>query len=74
MTQITFSHLVEIDESNRRLRISRIFPDGRKELYTEVDLPLKTVDENKSEYEIFFRTLGENILIDSPIARKIIGM
>jgi hypothetical protein len=74
MPEIIFSHLIEIDESSRRLKIFRIFPDGNKQLYTEVDFPLKTPDEDKLSYEVFCRTLGENILIDSPVARRIVGI
>jgi hypothetical protein len=74
MTKIIFSHLVEVDESNRKIMISRVFSDGRKQLYTEMDFPIKSLNEREEEYEIFFRNLGESILIDSPIARKIIDM
>ena len=74
MTDITFSHLIEIDEQHRRLKILRVFPDGRTQLYTEVDMPSKTPDEDKAGYDAFCRTLGENILIDSSVARRLVGI
>jgi hypothetical protein len=65
-----FSHLIEIDESARLVRIHRIFPDGSKHLFTERSLPPSTAD---SQYGEFARLLGENILLDSPAARRAIG-
>jgi hypothetical protein len=73
MNDSTFSHLVEIDEVNRRLKIYRVFSDGRKQFYTETELPPRTVDPSSPVYTEFARILGENILIDSPAARRAIG-
>lgn len=72
--EITFSHLVEIDEATRRLTIYRVFPEGEKQLFTRVDLPLKTANEDAKGFEEFSRILGENLLIDSPVARKILDL
>ena len=69
MSDPSFSHLVEIDEAARVLRIHRVFPDGRRHLYTETPLP---ADSKGSKYAEFARTLGENILLDSPAARRIL--
>lgn len=74
MNKPAFSHLVEIDESSKQLTIYRVFPDGEKQLYTKVDLPLKTINEDKIGFEEFSRILGENLLIDSPVARNIFGI
>lgn len=74
MSDAKFSHLVEIDETSKQIVIYRLFPNGEKQLYTSVELPKKTIDEDKEGYENFSRMLGENILIDSPIARMIIGI
>ena len=73
MSKLSFSHLVEIDESSRQLAIFRVFPDGEKQLYTQTDLPTKMLGEDKEAFEEFARTLGENILIDSPIARTLLS-
>jgi hypothetical protein len=73
MSASEFSHLVEIDEDARLLRIHRIFPDGRRHLFTETPLPPRTADPKGSEYAEFARLLGENILLDSPAARRAIG-
>jgi len=63
MSESMHSHLVEIDEQSKRLVIYRIYPDGRKHLYTEVALP-QCVAADKSVFEQIARTLGENILLD----------
>jgi hypothetical protein len=69
-----FSHLIEIDESARLLRVHRIFPDGRRQLFTETPLPLGAVDAKGSAFAEFARLLGENILLDSPAARRALGV
>ena len=74
MGDSTFSHLVDIDEEKRRLIIYRVFPDGRKQLYTEATLPRSAVNSDDSTLAHFARTLGENILMDSPAARRVIGL
>lgn len=74
MSKISFSHLVEIDESSRRLTIYRMFSNGEKQLYTQIDLPTEKLDEDKEAFGEFARNLGENILIDSPVARTILSI
>lgn len=73
MSEPEFSHLIEIDETARLLRIHRVFPDGRKHLYTETALPPRTADSRVSQHADFARLLGENILLDSPAARRALG-
>jgi hypothetical protein len=67
---VNFSHLVEIDEGKRVLTIYRVFDSGEKSLYTSSDMP--EGKDSKSGAE-FARTLGENLLLDSPAARRILG-
>lgn len=74
MSEQDFSHLIEVDESNRLLRIYRAFPNGRRILFTETTLPSNPVDTNSHQYEDFVRLLGENILLDSPAARRVLGL
>ncbi|MBK7663952.1 MAG: hypothetical protein IPJ21_10475 [Sterolibacteriaceae bacterium] len=71
---LTYNHLLEISEADRRLTIHRIYSDGRKELFTQVILPNTTCDEDPAKFEEFCRLLGENLLIDSPIASKLLGL
>jgi hypothetical protein len=73
MSEQEFSHLIEIDENARLLRIHRIFPDGRRHLFTETPLPPRTTDSKGPQYAQFARLLGENILLDSPAARRVLG-
>lgn len=54
-----FSHLIEVDEGARLLRIHRVFPDGRRHLFTETPLPPRTADPKGSQYAEFARLLGE---------------
>jgi hypothetical protein len=66
-----YSHLVEISEADRRLTIFRL-REGKKELYTQIDIPNVVWDEASDEMKGFCRLLGENILLDSPQARKLL--
>jgi hypothetical protein len=66
----TYSHLIEIDEKKRLLTIYRISGADRQ-LYTSVRLPEKKWEKNSEEIKEFCRTLGENIIFDSPQARKL---
>jgi hypothetical protein len=74
MSEQNFSHMIEVDEGGRLLRIYRVFPDGRRQMFTETTLPSSPVDPNSPQYEEFVRLLGENILLDSPAARRILGI
>lgn len=67
-----FCHIVEIDESERQLTIYRV-RDAQRELYTSVKLPDATWDKNPQTIQEFCRLLGENIVLDSPVARKLLG-
>jgi hypothetical protein len=67
------SHVVEIDENERLLTIYRARGTER-ELYTSVKLPDATWDTNRQAVEEFCRKLGENLIFDSPAARKILGI
>lgn len=73
MSERDFSHLIEIDESARMLRIHRIFPDGRRHLFTETPLPPRGTEATGSQHAEFARVLGENILLDSSAARGLSG-
>jgi DNA-binding PadR family transcriptional regulator len=69
----SFNHLVEIDEEAKRLTIYRIYEDGRKELYTHVDMPISS-EGDKEKFQNFSQLLGENLLIDSPVARRLLNL
>ena len=69
-----YNHVIEVDEENRRLTIYRVFSSGDKQLYTYVDMPNKTFLDDEDGFKEFARMLGENILIDSPIARKLLSL
>jgi hypothetical protein len=71
MTIDAYNHLVEIDESSRRLTIYRL-SNGEKTLYTQTEIPRVVWDDAKHEMNEFCRLLGENILIDSPQARRLL--
>lgn len=73
MSDAKFSHLVEFDETARLLKIYRIFSDGRQQLFTETSLPALAGGPKSSEYAEVARLLGENILLDSPVARRMLG-
>ena len=66
-----YSHLVEIDEGERVLTIYRV-SGAERQLYTSIKLPEKEWSENPDAMREFCQTLGENILFDSPQARKLL--
>ena len=55
---------------DKQLHIFRVYEGGKEELYTTIDLP---DPNNEEELNGFFRILGENIILDSPAARKLLG-
>lgn len=70
-----FSHLVEIDEGAQKLMIYRVDPKtSQRALYTSVKIPSKRIRGNDREFREFARLLGENLLIDSPSARRLLGL
>lgn len=70
----TYSHLIEIDEPTRKLIIQRVYADGRKEFFTHVELPATSVAAREEGLAAFCRTLGENLLLDSPVARELLNL
>lgn len=68
-------HLVVVNAEARRLEIYR-WSLGSDEhvLYTSVELPEKKADDDPMAFGEFARLLGENILLDSPVARNILGL
>jgi len=49
-------------------------PDGSEHLYTSTKLPTGDAQDNREEFESFAKQLGENILLDSPAARKLLKL
>ncbi len=73
-SEIRYSHLIEVDEEKNRIYIYRVSTSGKKDLLTYTDLPSKKYEEDPEGFKEFARLLGENILLDSTIARKIFGL
>lgn len=69
-----FSHLVEINPLNRTLSIYRVDEKGDKELYTSTDLPDIDIDVELKGFRDFATLVGENILLDSPVIRKLFNI
>ena len=69
-----YKHVISVDESSRKLVIYRKYENGKTELYTEVNLPDQATMDRKSGLSEFARLLGENILMDSPVARRLLGL
>ncbi|HEY2836176.1 MAG TPA: hypothetical protein VGI89_06365 [Rhizomicrobium sp.] len=74
MSDSDYLHSVEIDEEDRLLKIHRVFADGRKQFYTQLNMPPETGAANLSAFEAFSRTLGECLLLDSPAARRVMRL
>ncbi|MBB6522823.1 DUF871 domain-containing protein [Pseudoteredinibacter isoporae] len=69
-----FDHIIRVSEEDLKLYIYRAYNCGRQELFTSVDLPKLNIESDKAIFQDFSQQLGENILLDSPIARKILGI
>ena len=68
-----YDHIVQIDESTRELRIYRLDADGTRTFYTSTELPSSSGWKDTS-LQAFARLLGENLLMDSPVARKLLNL
>ena len=67
-----YDHLLQVDEKSRELRIYRVDPSGQKTLFTSTPLPSS---KGWSEgLEKFAKQIGENVLMDSPAARKLLKL
>ncbi|MFC5491370.1 hypothetical protein [Dokdonella soli] len=68
----THNHLVEIDEETNELVIYRVDPQGGTTLFTKTLLPKGRGWE--PDVVEFAKLLGENLLMDSPVARRILDL
>jgi hypothetical protein len=68
-----FAHIVSVDKSTRALKIERLYSDGRRELLTTTNIP-KPSDSSTDVVARFALQLGENLLLDSPAARELLGL
>jgi hypothetical protein len=71
----SFAHIVEVKRETRKLAISRLYAGGKRELFTEIDFPPSGVAiDDAVAYEKFTKLLGENLLLDSPLARELLSL
>lgn len=66
----TYDHLVCVDEDAKELVVFRVGVDGKRTLFTKVALP--QVEGWSAELQDLAKALGENLLIDSPVIRRIL--
>lgn len=67
-----FDHLVCIDQESRRLAVYRISDEGKRTLLAEIGLP--TEQAWTAALERIARQLGENLLMDSSKARRLLDI
>ena len=67
-----FDHLVCFDETSRVMTIYRVHGDGTRTLFTTAALPETRGWTAASER--FAMQLGENLLLDSPAARRLLDI
>lgn len=68
-----FAHIVSIDRSTRTLKIERLYPDDERQLFTITSIPIPS-DNSGDIVARFALQLGENLLLDSPAARELLGL
>lgn len=66
---LSYSHIVEYAGNDNIISLYRMNEDGEKELFTKVQFP-----EQSQDIQEFMKMLGETLLLDSPIARKILNL
>lgn len=66
------NHLVCVDEDARELVIFRVNAVGEKTLLTKTALPM--APGWSTELETLAKTLGENLLMDSPAVRQLLAI
>ena len=70
-----YNHLIEINEEKRQLVIYRVYRNDRRELFTSVELLIQSAyEKNNDQFKKFCCLLGENLLIDSLVARKLLAL
>jgi hypothetical protein len=71
---MTYDHLLKIDKNNRQIHIFRVFQDGSSVLFTSLDLPAAQLGGWSDETVKLALRLGEDLLIDSPVARTFLNL
>jgi hypothetical protein len=69
---MSFDHLIQFNEATREIVIYRVDPNGRQTLFTKTELP--TTQGWSNALERFAQELGENLLMDSAVARKLLQL
>lgn len=70
LSLMRYDHLVTIDESTRELVIYRLDANGRRTLFTKTRLP--DTQGWSRETNRLAQELGENLLMDSEAARRLL--
>lgn len=68
-----YDHLVHIDEDTRELKIYRVDTDGTRTFYTSTVLP-ESSGWKDDRLEAFAKQLGEALLVDSPVGRRLLKL
>ena len=65
-----YVHQIEIDEANRKITVLRVFSNGEKDIYTETDVPIISLDEDRAAFDSFCLKIGQMLMANSEAARK----
>jgi len=71
---IPYDHIVRFDPILRRVSIIRLDGESRETLFTHLDLPEKSPEGWSEAVVELARRIGEDILIDSPVARDALNL
>jgi hypothetical protein len=67
MSEVKYRHIIEYDEKERKVILSRLMDSGKSHLYTEI--ALDDIDPLRRTLEGLGRMLGEAIVLDTPQLR-----
>lgn len=69
-----YAHLIKVDPKTKILKIYRVLNSGETEFLTEKSLDGICAESSWDDFESLARELGENVLMDSPAARKLLSL
>lgn len=64
LPKVRYRHVVEYDESSRKIVVTRVFESGESHLFTE--FPIDRITTPSQRFEALGRMLGEALILDTP--------
>ena len=69
-----YCHQVVFNDRDKVIRIERVFLDGSRHLFTILDVAINSEESVEEAFRRCSQRLGEDLLLDSPRARKMFDL